>query len=159
MADLIPYGILPMVVTAIAVITRKDLAIISALVMWMGEIVWHADAGYFSTVVGFAILNCALCLTAASHYYTHRDHLSISVGQIALAALVCNFLQAISFSESALQYLTGHVTGLLGWLLVVVLIQQDGRRELINDLVSDLLHSFGWHSGSHRGDGSHRGHK
>ncbi len=159
MVDLLPYGILPYLVTAIAVVTRKDLAIIAALVMWMGELVWHSRLDYHSTIVGFSILNCALCVTAASHYYQHRDNLSITVGQVGLAALVCNFLQAISFTESGLQYLTGHVTGLLGWLLVLVLVQQDGRRELIHDLFSDAVHTIRRLNALYRGLRSRGGHE
>lgn len=153
------YEILPYVITAIAILTRKDLAIMAASTIWMGEAVWIADMDFHSTLLGFASLNLILCVASASHYFDHKDQLSVSVSYIALSALIINFLQAIGPYESGLQFLTMHLSGLLGWLLVIVLITQDGRRKLVDDAAHDLHGCFNRHFRHSRHTGSNGGGK
>jgi hypothetical protein len=153
------YGLITPALILVAFITRKDLAMICATGSLMGEWVWAANMDYYSTIIGFAMTNLAVCLAAVAHYSDHHCDLSVSVGQISLMVLVVNFLQSVSYGNDEMLYLFHHVTGFAGWLLVILLSTQDGRREWINDLANGvsswIYRHFDNNSGHSRGGSDH----
>lgn len=152
------YGLITPALILVAFVTRKDLALMCAGGSLMGEWAWAADMDYYSTILAFAMINFSLVLGATAHYWEYRCNLSVSVGQMSAMMLICNFLQAISYNIGGLQYLMMHITGLAGWLLVFLLLKQDGRKEWVDDMASDCRSWFYRHTHSdsnHSGNGGH----
>lgn len=153
------YELITPALILVALVTRKDLALICAAGSLMGEWVWAANMDYYSTIIGFAMVNLAVCLAAISHYGDHHCDLSVSVGQLSLMMLIVNFLQSVSYGNNEMLYLFQHVTGVTGWLLVILLSTQDGRREWVDDMANGISSWFYRHfnndSGHSRGGSDH----
>lgn len=148
------YDLITPALVLVAICTRKDLALICAAGSLMGEWVWAANMDYYSTIIGFAMTNLAVCLAAVAHYSDHRCDLSVSVGQLSLMMLIVNFLQSVSHGNNEMLYVFQHVTGVTGWLLVILLSTQDGRREWVDDMANGISSLLYRHFDNNRGHGS-----
>jgi len=117
----------------IALITRKDMAVYSALIMgiaWLAVI--HHTASMKLALI-FCALNCLLSMIAAAHYWKTKEKLSVYVGSLAAIATVVDFIQITDNT-----YTTTLITSILGWLLAVILLFKGGSRGLTDGFVYDF---------------------
>lgn len=128
--------IFSVILAAIAVITRKDLAIFAAAISVAGSFVWYENFPNAMTYTIFCALNCLLVLIAGWYNTIENTLLSKMVVGLGCLASILNMIQIFDVSA---------VSGLISTGLVVVLMASllfiDGRKGMLDGLYGDLRDS------------------
>lgn len=127
-----------LVVLSIAVITRKDMAVIAGAVMVLGYLVTLGDYSQLKASFAFLTLNGALAIIAAIYNSFKKCDLSIVTSCLATLATLTNLIQM--YDPTALP---STMTAVLGWLLALALVTMDGDKGLINGFMGDARACYG----------------
>jgi len=125
------------VLCAIALFTRKDLAIYAAIISVIGSLVWYESLPNESTYAAFCVLNLMLVVIAGAYNLIENTLLSKVVALLGSLACVLNAVQIFDATAVSGQISTGLVVALIISLMFV-----DGRKGLLRGLYEDFRASY-----------------
>ena len=143
-AMLMPLSIL------IAAVTRKDLAIMSAVVIVASEAIYATNSDPYQRIVAWSLLNTALAVLAAQHYRKTRSRLAVVVGWIAAAGVANVAAMAVCLNTTWVLEIIAHFGGILTMLLLTALVFMDGSRDFTASIADTVHRSRTSHGLSHR---------
>lgn len=135
------FGIYPFTVPAaiiIAALTRKDLALMSALTIVGCEIAYYSAPTGDDVVVAWAVMNMLLAVVAAHHYNATLNKLALVVVWLATAGVANVLAMAIMSTNPIGLAIAQHIGGILTIVLLVALVFMDGRRDFIQGHLDSL---------------------
>lgn len=139
--------VLPVLFLLVAILTKKDLAVIAGCLSWMGVLVVSAGHEYTIEMMTILALNSILAIIAATYNKVRKCNLSIIVAILALVQSAINLIQMFSSN-----YIYGTMTAIIEITMLCALVVMDGRKELIHGVVGSFG-SFALHrilrSGGH----------
>lgn len=124
-------------VVLVALITRKDMAVIASATMILGLVVVFSDGSQVQKGLMLCALNCFLAISAAAYNYLNHCNLSIVTSCLAATATLFNLIQMYDAS-----LFSSIVTGITGWSLLAALTFMDGGTGLINGFIRDFRSTY-----------------
>tara|TARA_R110000851_G_scaffold316001_1_gene478846 strand:+ start:296 stop:751 length:456 start_codon:yes stop_codon:yes gene_type:complete len=125
-------------VVLIAVVTRKDMAVVAGVIMVAGYYVTLGDYLQAEASLYFCALNCLLAVIAAAYNHIKHCNLSIFTACVAALATVVDLYQA--YDQTAF---SSTISSIMGWSLVLALIFMDGDKGIVSGFIRDFRASFG----------------
>jgi hypothetical protein len=125
-------------VGVIALVTRKDMAVIAFCIMALAWLVAVQDYSLQQKYFHFCVLNSLLAVMAAAYNHINKCNLSVLTGVLASIACILDLIQM--YSESPM---TSLITSFLGWGLALAFIFMDGGKGLLNGLIHDCRVNLG----------------
>lgn len=125
------------VVGFIALITRKDMAVIAFSIMSLAWLVTTQGYTLREEYFYFCVLNALFAILAASYNHVKKCNLSVVVASLASIACIVDLIQMYN-EVAAISFITSY----LGWGLATVLLLMDGSKGLLNGLIRDGAASY-----------------
>ena len=142
----------PIIFTIIAIVTKKDVAIVVAAANWLAVLADMSSITHEGLYVLYALLTAGI----AAHAESQADHghkLAHGVAIVCLLSLMVQLLALVSYHPVIPHIATG-----LQLAAAIVLIRYDGRRELLRDMANDISDCFRSMAGAARRANRHKGH-
>ncbi len=118
----------------VALLTRKDLAVVSSCVIFASELIFRMTESAYSIMLGWAILNVLLVILSVQHYKKTQCRLSIVVGWFGVAGVFNILVSSIFLNNPAVIGITYHAGGIMTILLLIALVFMDGRKGFALDV-------------------------
>lgn len=140
----------PIIFTIIAIVTKKDVAIVVAAANWLAVLADMSSITHEGLYVLYALLTAGIAVHAESQA-DHGQRLAHGIAIVCLFTLMVQVLALVSYHPAIPHVATG-----LQFAAAIVLILFDGRRGLVRDMADDFGDCFRSMAGAARRANRHQ---